>query len=447
MELTVDEIAAAVGGTAVCPPDADGSTVIDGATQDSRRVTTGQLFVPLLAERDGHDFVDAAIAAGAGAYLSSRGAAAKSETVPRIEVDDTAEALTRLGAACRWRSSATVVGITGSVGKTTTKDLALAACSADRRVYANPSSFNNEIGVPLTLINAPSDSDVLIVEMGARDVGHIARLCDTARPMIGVVTRVGAAHTEVFGSIAQIVEAKGELIEALPPDGIAILNATQPEVVGMERRTTAASIRFGEGGDVTANDIEVDDGLHAAFTADTPWGSVAVRLAASGAHNIDNALAALAIAGSVGVPIALAAERLETAASSPHRMAVRRHDSGATIIDDTYNANPMSMRAALDSLAAVPIGGTPRRVAVLGTMAELADGGTDEHRVVAEYAAALGVELIAYDTSAFGPQPVTTPEEAVVRIGRLDENVAVLVKASRAVELERVVALLVDPED
>jgi UDP-N-acetylmuramoyl-tripeptide--D-alanyl-D-alanine ligase len=445
VQLQIDDIAAAVGGTAVYPGETDRSATIDGATQDSRAVEPGQLFVPLIAERDGHEFVVAAASAGAGAYLSSRGAIAGAESLARIEVDDTAAALSRLGAVCRWRTEATVVGVTGSVGKTTTKDLMVAACSPGRNVFANPLSFNNEIGVPLTLINTPGDADMLILEMGARDVGHIATLCDLARPSIGVVTRVGAAHTEVFGSVAAVIEAKGELIECLPPDGLAVLNADQPEVLAMRRRTTAEILSFGEGGDLTATDIVMGNAhspLSPNFVARTPWGSAPVELAAKGRHNISNALAALCVAGWTGTPVAAAAAALGTAQMSPQRMDVRRLSGGATLIDDAYNANPMSMRAALDALAECDVGEGGRRYALLGTMAELAGGGVDEHAEVAAYASTLGIEVIAYRSDAFGVVSVASPSEAVERLGGLDASCAVLVKASRVAKLEEVVALL-----
>ncbi|MCH7788060.1 MAG: UDP-N-acetylmuramoyl-tripeptide--D-alanyl-D-alanine ligase [Acidobacteria bacterium] len=445
MRLEIDDIAAAVGGTAVLAPGIDGSATIDGASQDSREIAPGQLFVPLVAKRDGHEFVAAAAAAGAAAYLSSSGVVAGAEDLSCIEVEDTAVALTRLGAACRWRTKATVVGITGSVGKTTTKDLMIAACGPGRAVFANPRSFNNEIGVPLTLINSPGDTDLLILEMGARDAGHIASLCDLARPSIGVITMVGAAHTEVFGSIAAVIEAKGELIECLPPDGLSVLNAEQPEVLAMRRRTTAETLTFGEGGDVRATEVVMGNShspLSASFVAHTPWGSVSVELAARGRHNISNALAALCVAGWTGTAIEAAADALTGAQMSPQRMDVRTLSGGATLIDDSYNANPMSMRAALDGLAELDVGIDGRRIAVLGTMAELADGGIDEHIEVARYAGSLGIEVVAYRSDAYGVESVTSPREAVDRLGALDASSAVLVKASRVAQLEEVVALL-----
>ena len=238
VRFRASEAAAATRGRLVGP-----DVEITGAAFDSRSLQAGDLFVPIVAARDGHDFVADAIAAGAAAYLTSRpalAAAGRSAAVAAIEVADTGDALMALAGWARTRLPATVVGITGSVGKTSTKDLVAAAVAADRRVAANERSFNNEQGLPVTIIGAADDAEVIVLEMGMRGLGEIARLCAVARPDIGVVTAVAAAHTELVGGLAGVARAKGELVDALPATGAAILNADDQAVAAMAGRTTRA---------------------------------------------------------------------------------------------------------------------------------------------------------------------------------------------------------------
>ncbi len=284
-------------------------------------------------------------------------------------------------------------------------------------------------------MNAPDDTEVLILEMGMRGFGHISRLCEVARPDIGVVTVVGEAHTELVGGLDGVARAKGELIEALPASGTAVLNADDPRVVAMAARTGADVITFGVEGEVRISDVVLDDAAVADFSVDTPWGSGRVRLAVPGLHMVTNAAAALAVAGIVGVDLEAAIGALSTASVSGMRMEVSTAASGATIIDDTYNANPTSMRAALDALAAMS---ADRHVAVLGVMAEIEEP-ERSHRRIAEYAHELGIELIAVGTALYGIEPTDDVRSA---IGDLGSDVAVLVKASRSAGLERVVVTL-----
>ena len=234
MQLRASEIARATGGTLVGP-----DVAVDGASIDSRSVGAGQLFVPLVAERDGHEYIAAAVAAGAAATLTSREPV---DGVPSILVDDTAEALAAVGVLARDRLTDRVVGITGSVGKTSTKDLTAAALGRRHRVAASEKSFNNELGVPLTLVNAPDGTEVAVIEMGARGAGHIATLCAVARPTVAVVTAVELVHAELFGTIEDIAVAKGELVESLPPTGVAVLNAANPLVAAMAERMPQADL-------------------------------------------------------------------------------------------------------------------------------------------------------------------------------------------------------------
>lgn len=440
MRWTRDELAAVVDGVALGP-----DVVIEWVTQDSREVAdhAGSLFVPLVAERDGHDFIDAAFAAGAVATFASRDIDSDGRSV--IRVADTVSALAGMGRDARRRlDEATVVGITGSVGKTTTKDLLAAVLRQNRRTHANERSFNNEIGLPLTLAQAPEDAEAVVLELGARGLGHIAELCDIARPTVGIVTTVGSAHTSEFGSIEAVGEGKGELIEALPSEadgGVAVLNASVPIVAAMASRTSATVVTFGAAGDVRAENITLDDELVPSFRVASPWGSLDVRLGARGVHLIDNALAALAAALSLGVAPEQVVAGLTAPIMSPMRMSLTRAASGARVLDDTYNANPMSLAAALRSLAHIPAN---RRIAVLGVMAELGDESASEHRRMAALAAELGIRVIAIDAFDYGDgvDHVTTIDEAIEALGDLIDNDAVLVKGSRVARLERLVRLL-----
>ena len=427
MRLAASEVARAVGGSLVGP-----DVAVSGASIDSRTVVPGELFVPVVAERDGHVFIDDALAAGAAAYLTS----APSRGATAVVVEDTAVALAELGRHARSRFDGPVVGITGSVGKTSVKDMAAAAIGVDRLTHASPMSFNNELGVPLTLVNRPEEAEAVVVEMGARGKGHIAWLCSLGRPTVGVVTTVGAAHTELFGTVEAVAEAKGELVEALDPSGTAVLNADNSLVAAMAGRTEARVLTFGRlGGEVRAAEVSLDDGLRARFQLETPNGRAEVVLAVCGEHMVDNALAAAAAALAVGVGLDEVATGLGSARLSPWRMEVTELASGAVLINDAYNANPMSMVAGLRSLAAV---NRRRRVAVLGVMAELGDRAAAEHAAIGTLARELGIEVIPVATADYGLAPVADVAAAVEALGPLDADTAVLVKASRAAGLEAV---------
>jgi UDP-N-acetylmuramoyl-tripeptide--D-alanyl-D-alanine ligase len=403
--------------------------VVDGATTDSRTVAGGELFVPVVAERDGHDFVTAAMEAGASAYLTAQGARGGSA----VEVEDTGAALLALGGYARARLPERVVGVTGSVGKTSTKDLLAAVLRRTYVTAASPRSFNNELGVPLTLLNAPGDCRAAVIEMGTRGPGEIARLCAVARPTVGVVTMVAAVHTETFGTIDEVARAKGELVAALPAEGTAVLNSADPRVRRMAGASRAPVLLFGEGGDVVAEAVVVDEELRPSFRLRSPWGDAAVRLAVRGVHQVENALGAAAAALACGVPIGEVAGGLGEAALSPWRMQLDRTASGALVLNDAYNANPTSMAAALRSLAALP---ARRRIALLGTMAELGPSSADQHRATADLALQLGIRVIAVDEPAYGVA-VAALDAALDSLGPLGDGDAVLVKGSRVAGLER----------
>ena len=411
-------------------PDVD----IDGAGFDTRALRSGQLFVPLVAERDGHDFIGEALAVGAAAYLTARPAAGGSA----IEVGDTLRALMDLGARQRHTFAGTVIGITGSVGKTSTKDMAWKALAASRRTAANERSFNNEQGLPTTILNCPADVDVLVLEMGMRGFGEIEQLCRIAAPHIGVVTRVAEAHSDRVGGIAGVARAKAELIAALPADGIAILNADDHRVRAMGQMHAGACLLFGEADDaeVRISELVLDEFARPSFVIETPWGKAEVRLTISGRHMAHNAAAALACVGAVGGDLAAGAAALSEVGLTAMRMQVERAVSGALILNDSYNANPTSMRAALDALVELP---AKRRVAIVGIMAEISDAAA-EHQAIARYAADRGVELITVGTDLYGIAP---SGDATAALGPISGDDAVLVKGSRVAGLDKLAALLV----
>ncbi|HUV17475.1 MAG TPA: UDP-N-acetylmuramoyl-tripeptide--D-alanyl-D-alanine ligase [Ilumatobacteraceae bacterium] len=429
MRIRASEAAAGIGGRLIGP-----DVEFDGASFDSRSTQPGQLFVPIVAERNGHEFIGAARERGAVVHLTSEPDPFRRNGTA-IEVADTAQALLALAQWARPRLDARVVGVTGSVGKTSAKDLMAAACSAGRRTTANERSFNNEQGLPVTILNAPDNTEVLILEMGMRGFGHISGLCEIARPDIGVVTVVGHAHTEMVGGLDGVARAKGELVEALPATGTAVLNADDERVEAMRSRTRADVVTYGTAGDVRVSDVELDGQARAAFRVDTPWGSGTTKLSVPGAHMVTNAAAAVAVAGVVGVDLDAALDALSSATLSAMRMEVTTAPGGATIVNDAYNANPTSMRAALESLAAMD---AQRRVAVLGLMGEIEDSGP-AHREIAKFAKELGLDVVVVGTDSYGVEPV---DDVRAALGPLGPESVVLVKASRSAGLERVVAEL-----
>jgi UDP-N-acetylmuramoyl-tripeptide--D-alanyl-D-alanine ligase len=427
-------VAAAVGGS-VSGPEVE----VDGATVDSRRVRGGELFVPIRAARDGHDFVADALAAGAAAYLTSRAPGVGTA----VAVGDTTTALADLGRAARDRLPGRVVGITGSAGKTSTKDLLAAALEGSFLVAASERSFNNELGVPLTLLNAPEGADAAVVELGARGEGHIRLLCGIARPTVGVVTNVGLAHTEMLGGLDGVARVKSELVAALPPSGTAVLNAGDERVAAMRSATAARVVTFGlEQGDVRAAALALDDELRPSFRLVSPWGDADVRLAVRGAHHAANAAAAAAAALVVGATLDDVVAGLGRGRLSPWRMDLTRAAAGGLVLNDAYNANPASTEAALRSLAALD---ARRRVAVLGPMLELGEHDAAEHRRIGEVARALGIDrLLTVGAPGYGGEDVADVEAAAAALGPVAAGDAVLIKGSRAAGMERLAAMLVD---
>jgi UDP-N-acetylmuramoyl-tripeptide--D-alanyl-D-alanine ligase len=425
---------------------------VRGASTDSREVEDGDLFVALPGDRvDGHDHVDSAFGRGAAGALVSRDGRFAG---PVVRVADTGDALLRLAADERRAMAGHVVGITGSTGKTSVKDLAAAVLATRFRTAASPRSFNTEVGVPLTLLNAAPDAEAVVCEMGSRGPGHIAALCEVARPEVGVVTNVGLAHMEMFRSAEAVADAKAELVEALAGEGVAVLNADDPVVAAFGRRTRARVLRFGTADDaeVRAEDLSLDRRGRPSFTLRTPGGTERVELAVPGEHMAWNALAAAAAGTALGLSAGECAAGLKEARVSAWRMEVFDTAAGVTVVNDAYNANPASMAAALK--AARWMAGRGRCVAVLGEMAELGPIAAREHDRVGELVARLGIEElvvvganarpIASGAEREGVEPdriaacdsVEDAIEAVRTLAR--EGDVVLVKGSRVAGLERV---------
>ncbi|MFL6219529.1 MAG: UDP-N-acetylmuramoyl-tripeptide--D-alanyl-D-alanine ligase [Actinomycetes bacterium] len=457
--IILKEIAEVTGGRLV---EADPDAVVHGVQVDSRKVEAGELFVALPGSRtDGSLFATAAAEAGAVATLAQEGTAFAG---PRVEVADPLAALAALGTAVRDRSAATVVGITGSNGKTTTKDLLAAVLATRLRVVANQASFNNEVGLPLTLARIGPDTQVVVVEMGARGPGHIAALARLARPGVGVVLNVGESHLGMFGSREAIAKAKGELVEALPAEGTAVLNADDPRVAAMAERTVARVVTFGRGpsADVRAERVELDDVGRARFLLHTPAGTAPAALPAPGEHLVGCALAAAAAASVLGLGPADVAAGLAGASLSPGRMQVRRRPDGLTVVNDAYNANPSSMAAALKTLAALGRDGG-RTVAVLGEMAELGPTAAVEHDRIGRLATRLGIDRLigvgesgrvmvnAARMEGMWPEEaeaVVDPDAALALLTPvLGPADVVLVKASRVVALDRFADALLRPRE
>ncbi|MEV6692891.1 UDP-N-acetylmuramoyl-tripeptide--D-alanyl-D-alanine ligase [Micromonospora sp. NPDC051196] len=398
--LSLAEIASAVDGRLVAADPA--AQVTAGVEFDSRKVTSGGLFVAFDGEKvDGHDFADSAVQAGAVAVLGSR----EVPGVPMVIVADPLTAMARLARAVVDRlPGLTVIGLTGSSGKTTTKDLIAQLTARLGETVAPPGSFNNELGHPYTALQAGSSTRYLVLEKGARGIGHVRYLCEVAPPRISVVLNVGVSHIGEFGSQENIALAKGELVEALPADGLAVLNADDPLVDAMATRTAARVVRYGEAAhaDVRAVDVTLDERGRAAYTLVTPEGSAPVRLGLTGRHQVWNTLAAAAVARELGMPLAETAIALGALGLvSTRRMDVFERTDGVTVIDDSYNANPASMAVALRALAGVGAG--RRTVAVLGYMAELGEFEAQGHTEVGRLAAELGVDRLLVVGEAAAP--------------------------------------------
>ncbi|WP_327065315.1 UDP-N-acetylmuramoyl-tripeptide--D-alanyl-D-alanine ligase [Kitasatospora sp. NBC_01250] len=395
--MTLHEIAETVGGVLYDAPDPD-ALVDRPAVINSRLAEHGSLFVALPgAHTDGHRFARAAVAAGAVGVLAARPVG-----VPAVVVPDVVAALAALAQGVFARLEApTVVALTGSAGKTSTKDLLAQVLETMDTTVATPRSFNNEIGLPLTVLGAEPGTRYLVAEMGASRAGHIAYLTGILAPNVGLVTNVGTAHIGEFGGSKEaITAAKSELIQALPADGLAVLNADDPYVMSMASCSAAPVLTFGQTqGDVRAVEVILDRAGRPSFTLTHHGAAARVELGMYGLHHVANATAAAAVALGLGAGLDQVAEALCAARQlTPGRMEVSERPDGVTVVNDAFNANPDSMGAALRAVAAMA-DGRRRVVAVLGEMRELGEDSAAHHTELGRQVAATGVtELIAVGT-------------------------------------------------
>jgi UDP-N-acetylmuramoyl-tripeptide--D-alanyl-D-alanine ligase len=419
---------------------------------DTRSLKQGDLFVALHGEHfDGHDFLEQVAASGAAAALVARPVEL---ALPLLEVADTRLALGRLAAYNRQLYSGPLVAITGSSGKTTVKNMVQAVLSRQGRTLATQGNFNNEIGVPLTLLALEPDCEYAVVEMGAARAGDIAWLCELAQPTVALLLNAMPAHLQGFGSVNEVAAAKGEIFDGLGKSNFAIINADQPWAGEWRKRAGEANIidyGLDNPAAISATAIHSRGVEGLSFIALTPAGDAPIRLHLPGLHNVANALAAIAVGLACGLPLQAIREGLESVRPVPGRMSVAMSPHGTTVVDDCYNANPGSVRAAIDMLA--ECGG--RRTLVLGAMKELGGTSAALHRQVGEYARAAGIERfwgvgpeLEEAAAACGPAGRyfadcdTLLEQLGGEFGSAD---TVLVKGSRSTRMERVVqALLAD---
>ncbi|MFD3357673.1 UDP-N-acetylmuramoyl-tripeptide--D-alanyl-D-alanine ligase [Streptomyces fradiae] len=461
--LSLAEIADITGGRTYDIPDPD-VQVTGSVVYDSRQVEPGSLFAAFTGENtDGHDYAEGAVAAGAVAVLATRPVG-----VPAVVVPDVTAALGALARTVVERLGATVVALTGSAGKTSTKDLIAQLLRRLGPTVWPAGNLNNEIGLPVTALRATEETRHLVLEMGARGVGHIRYLTELTPPRIGLVLNVGSAHIGEFGGRERIALAKGELVESLPSaerGGVAVLNADDPLVKAMASRTEARVVLFGESAEasVRAENVRLTPAGQPAFRLHTPTGCSDVTMRLYGEHHVSNALAAAAVAHELGMPVhEIAAALSEAGSLSRWRMEVTERPDGVTIVNDAYNANPESMRAALRALAAMGEAARARggrTWAVLGLMAELGDEALAEHDAVGRLAVRLNVgklvavggreaswlQLGAYNEGSWGEESVHVSDaQAAIDLLRseLRPGDVVLVKASRSVGLERVAQAL-----
>ncbi|MEV5774205.1 UDP-N-acetylmuramoyl-tripeptide--D-alanyl-D-alanine ligase [Streptomyces antimycoticus] len=457
--MTLLALADAVGGRlSAADPQA---TVTAPVVFDSREAQPGSLFAALAGQQaDGHGYAKAAVANGAVAALVSRPV-----DVPAIVVPDVLAALARLGMHLVHHAltDTRIVAITGSAGKTSTKDLIAQVLPAVGPTVATPGSFNNELGLPVTITLADASTRFLVLEMGARGVGHIEQLTRIAPPQVSVVTNVGTAHVGEFGGRDAIAQAKGEIVEALPAGGLAVLNADEPLVRAMARRTLARVVTYGLDAQATirATEVSLNSQGQAAYTLRTPEGSAQVTLQYVGRPQVYNSLAAAAVGREAGLRIEEIASLLSRATPrSRWRMETTRRGDGVTVVNDAYNANPDSMRSSLDALAAMTRGQNQRAIAVLGPMAELGDDARQAHKEVGRHAAGLGLDqLITVGGDEAGWMQTAARAQGAPAVHLPDQDSAlhllrstlrrgdvVLVKASRGVQLQQLAQALLEPD-
>lgn len=489
--LSLSKIATIIGGT--LNEHADPDALVTGTVEfDSRQISPGALFLCIPGARvDGHQYAEQAVNDGAIGVIATKPVNVPAIMVePLTGVESNASALENdvdgsvsaiLEAVAKLarhvvktlvaKHQLIVVGITGSSGKTSTKDLVTAVLASQGNVVAPPGSFNNELGFPWTALRSTKDTDFLVLEMSARGIGHIRQLCQIVAPNIGVELNVGTAHLGEFGSQEAIAEAKGELVEALPGGcygGVALLNDDDPLVATMDTRTSARVLRFGARphADYQCTNIRLDDYSRPSYTLQTGGRKYEVSLAVAGRHNVYNSLAALAVGQACGVPLKQGIEALRNATIvSGRRMEIMQLDTGLTIINDSYNANPDSMKAAIKTLSTIAHPNdkpTRKSWAVLGLMAELGEESIHAHQALAQVLEqehidriiTVGVEKemqsLYKAAKALGIQArnVHTKEEAIALLEQsLADDDVVLVKASQSVGMWDIAEALRDYYD
>ncbi len=450
--LTAAEIAGAVAGQLV---QGDPGAVIENVSTDTRKISKGDLFIALIGERfDAHDFIDRAIASEAGGLVVSRPVDTGSWEKPVILVKNTLEALQSLARHNRRQFTGLVVGVTGSNGKTTTKDMIASVLGQRYKTLKTEGNLNNQIGLPLTLLKLDESYGAAVVEMGMRGLGEIDLLAGIALPDGAVITNIGETHLELLGSVANIARAKGEILDHIDPGGFAVLNGDDPLVREQSARCRGRVIFYGTAGDVPlyAENIKTVNGRNISFTSKTPAGYIEVNLPLPGRHNVLNALAAIGVGLTAGLSTEEIKKGLESVRLTSMRLEIIETET-VTIINDTYNANPASTKAALEILAGLSPG--QRKIAIMGDMYELGQRSVQGHREVGAAAAetkvdvlitvgklgceiALGAsltdeppaEIISFNTNAEAKNYL----KRIVRPGDI-----ILVKGSRGMKMEEIV--------
>ena len=445
MRLPLGRIAELIGARG----DFDRDKLVSGYSIDSRTIQPGELFFAVRGERlDGHDFVEAALAKGAaGAVVAADQISRFSGGSRLLTVGETLPALQTLGAAVRRIWGKTLIGVTGSAGKTTTKEAIAKVLGRKFGVLKSEGNLNNHFGLPLQLLRLEREHDVAVIEMGMSHAGEIAALAKIAQPEIGVVTLVGPVHMEFFSSLADVARAKYELIAALPPGGVAVLNADDAYVSQFGRDFHGKVVTFGvrQAADVRAESVEPRGEKGTVFTAVTGEERALLKLPLIGLHNVYNALAAIAVGWERGITLAEAAAALADLEPYDKRGQVL-HIAGATVINDCYNSNPQALKSMVDALAAMR---AKRRIVVAGEMLELGSAGDELHRECGRYIAQQKIDFLlgvrgsaqtmveAAQQAGMAAEFVATPEEAGRWLARnVGKGDALLVKASRGVKLE-----------
>lgn len=451
-EFTIDEVYTALGPS--CKIINKRDQIFKGISTDTRKTQPGDLFIALKGERfDGHDYLPAALESGAAGVVVSREDINAPGDIIRFVVNDTLEALQRIGRFQRQRFDIPLIAITGSNGKTSTKDMLAAVLSARYKVLKTEANFNNEIGLPQTLLNLNKAHQVAVVEMGMRGQGQIHALAEIALPSVGVITNVGETHIELLGSVENIAKAKAELVEAIGESGLVILNADDKHVKAMSKMTKAKIIEYGlQNGDIRAEDIVLDSS-GVSFVCQSPKGNFPVFVPVVGKHNVYNALAAIAVALELGLTPSDIAAGFKSYKASGMRLSIETKGS-YTVINDAYNASPLSMSAAIDTLVEVAPG---RKVAVLGDMLELGSIAPEAHRRIGRKLAQQKIdivvtvgmlaELIADSAREYGLRNVAacrTHDSAMENLHKmLQPGDTILVKGSRGMKMENIVEMFV----